>query len=139
MKTKKSGLMNLHLPLETIWFRMTGPGGKPEDYRKVNDYWCRRLFEVCEDIEWDSWQEFIEDLNARERPQDLMSLLLDFYGVRFKQFTHNVMTLGYPKKGDPERTKVFEHLGIEIRTGNLEWGAEPGEIYFVIKHGKQVK
>lgn len=25
--------------------------------------------------------------------------------------------------------------GIEIRTGNPEWGAEPGKLYFVIKHG----
>lgn len=25
--------------------------------------------------------------------------------------------------------------GIEIRTGNPEWGAEPNKVYFVIKHG----
>lgn len=49
------------------------------------------------------------------------------------------MTLGYPKKGDTERTLILEHKGIEIRTGNPNWGAEPNTLYFVIKHGKILK
>ncbi|MDV3537947.1 hypothetical protein CMU94_02270 [Elizabethkingia anophelis] len=53
-----------------------------------------------------------------------------------KNFKINTMTLGYPKSGDKERTLKLEHLGIEIRTGNPEWGAESGKLYFVIKHGK---
>lgn len=48
------------------------------------------------------------------------------------------MTLGYPKSTDTERIIKFEHAGIEIRTGNPEWGAEPGKLYFVIKHGKRI-
>jgi hypothetical protein len=31
--------------------------------------------------------------------------------------------------------KNFEHKGIEIRTGNPDWGAEPNKLYFVIMHG----
>ena len=121
--------MNLHLPLDTIWFQMTGPDGKPEDYRKPTPYWCSRL---ClfdgEHLSQKDWGRYFD-----------LPGLYDAVHITFKQFTHNIMTLGYPKKGDPDRKKVFEHLGIEIRTGNPEWGAEPGEIYFVIKHGKQVK
>ena len=49
------------------------------------------------------------------------------------------MTLGYPKGTDTERIVEFEHAGIEIRTGNPDWGAEPNKLYFVIKHGKQLK
>ena len=67
-----------------------------------------------------------------------MSVLL-FFGVKFKRFTHNVMTLGYPKSTDSEKIKIFEHAGIEIRAGKPEWGAEPDKLYFVIKHGKPCK
>ena len=49
------------------------------------------------------------------------------------------MTLGYPKTGDNERILKLEHKGIEIRTGNPDWGAEPNKIYFVIKHGGSVE
>jgi len=50
-------------------------------------------------------------------------------------FTENKMTLGYPKSGDTDRALTFEHAGIEIRTGNPEWGANEFKIYIVIKHG----
>lgn len=48
----------------------------------------------------------------------------------------NTMTLSYPKSTDFERVLKLEHKGIEIRTGNPEWGAEPNKLYFVIKHGR---
>ena len=46
------------------------------------------------------------------------------------------MTLGYPKSTDSERILKLEHKGIEIRTGNPDWGDELDKLYFVIKHGK---
>ena len=55
--------------------------------------------------------------------------------IGFKPFTTNTMTLGYPKSTDAERILKLEHKGIEIRTGNPEWGAEPNKLYFVIMHG----
>ena len=48
------------------------------------------------------------------------------------------MTLSYPKSGDKDRIIKFKHDGIEIRTGNPEWGAEPNKLYFVIKHGERI-
>ena len=60
---------------------------------------------------------------------------LEFYFRTFlKPFTQNTMTLGYPKAGDTESILKLPHAGIEIRTGNPEWGAEPEKIYLVIKH-----
>lgn len=38
-----------------------------------------------------------------------------------------------------ERILKFEHKGIEIRTGNPDWGAEPNKLYFVIMHGELIK
>ncbi len=61
------------------------------------------------------------------------------YNDEFKKFTTNTMTLGYPKSTDTDRILKFEHAGIEIRTGNPEWGAEPNKLYFVIKHGELIK
>ena len=58
-----------------------------------------------------------------------------FTDWRLKKFDYNIMTLGYPKSTDSERILKLEHKGIEIRTGNPEWGAEPNKLYFVITHG----
>ncbi len=62
-------------------------------------------------------------------------LQLPDYWIEFKTFDTNTMTLGYPKSGDTERILILEHKGIEIRTGNPDWGAEQNKLYFVIKHG----
>ena len=42
----------LRLSLKTKWFEMTSANGKTEDYREINDYWCRRLLELDEETEW---------------------------------------------------------------------------------------
>jgi hypothetical protein len=126
----------LRLPLEKKWFDMTKAGIKPEDYREINEYWCRRLLEVNKEIEWGVWQELIEDLsNPNRRHENIYQCLL-FFGVNFKKFTINTMKLGYPSNDDKERILNLEHKGIKIRHGNADWGAEPNKVYFVILHGK---
>jgi hypothetical protein len=128
-------MKNLQLSLKPKWFKMTKSGVKTEDYREINNYWCRRLLELDEETEWDIWQELIEDLaNPTRRHEDVYQCL-SFFGARFENFDSNIMTLDYPKSGDNERILKLEHKGIEIRTGNTEWGAEPNKIYFVIMHG----
>ena len=128
-------MKNLQLSLKAKWFKMTKSGVKTEDYREINNYWCRRLLELDEETEWDIWQELIEDLaNPTRRHEDVYQCL-SFFGARFENFDSNIMTLDYPKSGDNERILKLEHKGIEIRTGNTEWGAEPNKIYFVIMHG----
>lgn len=100
---------------------MTKAGIKNEDYRELNDYWFKRL--TTKDIRghWDL-ELFIK--YANEHPYKI-----------YKDFKQNIMTLGYPKSNDADRVLKLEHKGIEIRTGNPEWGAEPNKLYFVIKHG----
>lgn len=106
---------NLQMSLKTKWFEMTKSGEKTEDYREINPYWCRRF------IASGCW-----DINGILVCNEL------------KKFNINIMTLGFPSKDDKERIIQFEHAGIEIREGRPEWGAEPGKIYFVIKHGKRI-
>ena len=112
MKKAVSMEKDLQMSLKKQWFEMTKAGIKTEDYREINDYWKTRLTDQKA-----IWQ----------RPKSMW---------KFKQFKTNVMTLGYPKATDSERILKLEHKGIEIRTGNPEWGAEPGKLYFVIMHGK---
>ena len=126
---------NLQLSLKTNWFEMTKSGIKTEDYREINDYWCRRLLEVDEETEWAVWQELIEDLSNPKRKHEDVYECLSYFGVRFKKFDFNTMTLGYPKSTDNSRILKLEHKGLEIREGNPEWGAESDKLYFVIKHG----
>lgn len=128
---------NLQLPLITKWFEMTKARIKTEDYREITDYWCRRFIEPVEDIDdWHSWYDMISELNDINRKHSNISECLEYYGVKFKKFEFNVMTLGYPKTTNKDRILILEHKGIEIRTGNPDWGAEPNKLYFVIKHGK---
>lgn len=107
--------MNLQLSLIGKWFEMTKAGIKTEDYREINAYWIKRLFKKTK----------------------LSDGKIAF--IYPKEFKTNTMTLGYPKKGDLSRIYQFEHAGIEVRTGNPEWGAKPGKLYFVIKHGRVIQ
>ena len=132
-------MTNLQLPLKTKWFEMTDPDGKTEDYREITTYWVKRLTEYDKyDHQGFDLTEAVEFLrNNKQHNFRLNHTWLPNFCF-FKPFTTNIMTLGYPKSTDTSRIKVFEHAGIEIRTGNPEWGAEPNKLYFVIKHGKKI-
>lgn len=128
----------LRLSLKKKWFDMTKAGVKCEDYREITPYWIKRFLDfrnyprdypddfdtVCENIIYDL-------TNLSDRPD----LIIKAYYATFKKFDFNTMTLGYPSNSDASRIITLEHKGIEIRTGNPEWGAEPDKLYFVIKHG----
>lgn len=135
MFIEKNTQIRLRLPLKRKWFEMTNPEGKTEDYREINNYWCSRLLELDEETQHVVWSRLIEDLVNRNTTHQDVYQCLSYYGVRFKKFKINTMTLGYPKSYDKSRVKEFTHKGIEIRTGKPEWGAEPNKLYFVIMHG----
>lgn len=132
---------NLQMSLMRNWFEMTKAGIKKEDYREITPYWCKRLvgMPVFNPIfSKKEWEELCEDFKEGVGVgyNNEIEVIIEGHNLNFKKFTQNTMTLGYPKSGDKERILKLEHAGIEIRTGNPEWGAEPGKLYFVIKHGK---
>lgn len=127
----------LQLSLTRQWFDMTEPDGKTEDYREINAYWCYRLMLVDGRKESKKIWEFAE--NHQTNFAEFIANMVEREMYRFVHFDTNIMTLGYPSKTDESKRKVFRHAGIEIRTGKQEWGAEPDKLYFVIKHGEQVK
>lgn len=121
--------MNLRLSLKRKWFEMTKCGVKTEDYREINPYWIHRL--ISEEFAFDCHES--DEIDIRRIETHLEACPNGF----FKKFDYNIMTLGYPRSDDTERILKLKHDGIEIRTGNPDWGAENGKLYFVIKHGVQ--
>lgn len=117
-------MRELRLSLKKKWFEITVPNGKTEDYREINEYWIKRFVSYCSNMSHLIHQPHL--------------LQLGRFDVSFKKFDCNTMTLDYPKSNDNSRIKKYEHLGIEIGYGKEEWGAEPGKLYFIIKHGKQL-
>jgi hypothetical protein len=132
----------LVLPLKRQWFEMTKTGIKNEEYRELTDYWIKRLVDTVTFFggRYDAMKNIsvkeagIENINLLHLKPDVLKK-----DVKFKSFDYNLMLLGYPKLTDTERVIKLEHKGIEIRTGNPEWGAEPEKLYFVIKHGQIIK
>lgn len=136
--------MNLQLSLKKQWFEMTKLGIKTEDYREITPYWCARLFnKKYEYVSVAYWKGYlgriIRDDNRQYYGYSFRNIeqankkIADF---GFNKFNTTTLTLGYPKANNKERILKLEHKGIEIRTGNPEWGAEPNKLYFVIKHGR---
>lgn len=129
-------MKNLQMSLILFWFNMTKKLIKKEDYRSITPYWCNKFILVDGVKEsqkwWKLWlekmgEEYFYKVFQKENPSSI--------GYEFVKFETNIMTLGYPKLSDTERILKLEHKGIEIRTGNIEWGAEADKLYFVIKHG----
>jgi hypothetical protein len=117
-------MSNLQLSLKTKWFFMTKKLIKPEDYRSITPYWCNKfLLYNSMKMPKSFWEGYLETTKGEIKSD-----------CSFIFFKHNIMTLGYPKKSDTDRILKLEHKGIEIRTGNPDWGAEPDKPYFVILH-----
>lgn len=127
-------MKNLHLPLKKQWFEMTIAGIKTEDYREINYYWVSRF------LDFSSWEyrSLFKCTSEIYYPTMIENRILEG-SIYFKKFDLNIMTLGYPKANNHRRILTIEHKGIEIRTGNPDWGAEPGKLYFVILHGLILK
>lgn len=125
---KKSTILTLSLNRK--WFDLIKSGEKTEEYRRFGRvpfgthlsrvenqsvfYWNTRLV-----------KHIFPKLDGDEN-----------YRVIQKDFGKLVFTLGYPKKTDTSRRLVFKNPKIRIGTGKPEWGAEPGELYFVITWSK---
>lgn len=128
-------MRNLTLRLHLKWFEMTKSGEKTEDYREINEYWFKRLvFDYKKVFKYYTGHDWSNEKVRDEGIDFIAKSKLKMYG--FVPFYKNIMTLGYPKEGDTDRIITLFHKGIEIRTGKREWGAEPGKLYFVIKHGQ---
>lgn len=132
MGFKIKTMKKLILPLKTKWYKMTSSGQKKEDYREINDYWIKRLFDK------ESNTSLINEAIQYFKDGHSEEFVNNVCGVFFKNFDVTELTLGYPKKNDKKRRIVFSNQGISISKGKSEWGADTDKFYFVIKHGSEL-
>ena len=128
-----SDVMNiLFLPLKAKWYEMIESGEKKEEYREIKPYWEKRL------VDYKGLTKYLED-NRYElackrvlfpgRPLIEGDIMKTFE----RGYTHVKFSYGYTK-----RTMTFEIDEITRGEGKPEWGAKPGEYYFIIKLGKRI-
>lgn len=122
--------MVLNLVLKKQWFDMISSGEKKEEYRDIKDYWARRLINTRYDMEWQAWQEMVDDMKAPFERHNGPEELMRFFEVKFRKYESVFLRNGYSKTSPSFTAKIKE---IGIGTGKEEWGAEPGKFYFVIR------
>lgn len=132
-------MSNLQLSLIEKWFRMTEEEIKLADYREITPHFCNKfLLQNGKTLPKEWWRKYLEAFKISEL-KNAIETGDKLHRITIKPFFNNIMTLGYPKATDTERILKLEHKGIEIGTGNPEWGAEEGKTYFIINHGKILK
>jgi len=122
-------MRTLHLNLKKKWFDMIFSGEKKEEYRDLTNYWFKRLCDMkvqCEDSPVSLTKG--EVYSTLSQNSDILNHDL------IKYFDNIIFSNGYAK--DRPQFKI-ECKGIEIKEGCKEWGAIPGQKYFVIKLGKE--
>lgn len=100
----------LHLVLKSRWYYMIEDGIKKEEYRSIGEFWRKRF---CKNIFKPMSQLTNDDL--------------------VKHYKNVCFHYGYTN-----RTMTFELLNIRIDTGRYDWGAMPGEKYFVLTLGERI-
>ena len=129
-------MKTLDLVLKKQWYDMIDSGEKTEEYREIKPYWIKRLLEQIDekgrcyykaedfDDDYDNfWLQFIITSDVRSG------------FVKFRDFDKVTFHLGY-SKDRPSMTFAIKE--IVCNEGREEWGALPGETYFVIKLGERL-
>ena len=123
-------MKTLHLNLKKKWFDLILSGEKKEEYIKIKEYWIKKFVtEVL--LRSKHWMPFgsifsgiSHDIKLLNEPNKHLRFTNDYKTITFSN--------GYSKKRKFEIE--FKHL--EISTGKIEWGAERGEKYFVLRLGE---
>ena len=125
----------LKLTIKKEYFDMIYSEEKKEEYREIKPYWFQRLvFDFQKPFEYCTGYKWSDDLYRIDGVKYICLKKKSMIG--FIPFTHVEFRNGYSKKA----AKITcEFKGIEIKTGNTNWGAIENEQYFVIKLGDIVK
>ncbi len=126
----------LHLILKKHWFDLILAGEKAEEYRDITDYWARRFLNPKEEMEWQVWEEMLEEMQDPFRRNNGPAELMAYLEVKFKEFEAIRFRNGYRKDA---RVFTIELKGIEIKQGREEWGAAKDKFYFVLQLGRRIQ
>ncbi len=95
--------MKLQLALKAEYFDAIREGTKVEEFRKATPYWTKRLYESP--VDGGRWRR-------------------SFDGI--------ILTRGYPKRGDPDRTLELPWRGFTRKTiTHPHFGPDPVEVFAI--------
>lgn len=103
----------LTLPIKKKWYDMILSEEKKEEYREIKPYYTtrfRKLLYISESFSDDDFYEFLRSKSLRNT-----------FNMRFRN--------GYSANSPTMTTKIVLSIG----TGKLEWGAELGKEYYVLR------
>lgn len=120
------------LPIKRKWFDMILAGEKKEEYREIKSYWASRLLSCEREMEFQVFDEMINDMRHPFSSHLGVEELMYYFGVKFKTFDAVLFKNGYSQNSP---AALIQINCITISQGLKQWGAEPGIYYFTFKLG----
>lgn len=128
----------LHLVLKRKWWNMIASGEKTEEYRDFTPFYIKRL---CDNPCFNKQGKIIErkiidkwTLDACEkRGIDLKTAWVGG-NIIPRDYSSVTFHLGYTNN-----TMTYSIKAICVGKGRVEWGAESGKEYFIIKLGERIE
>ena len=119
----------LDLSLTYHWYDMIASGEKKEEYRTIKKFYCQRLGDYCHYKNFDcsnclGYTYLVAQCSLHEQMCHCQSVAKTYDAVRFHRGQGGKVSM------------LVECNGIHVGEGKPEWGAVPGEEYFVISLGK---
>ena len=128
-------MKTLDLVLKRKWYDMIDSGVKTEEYREIKPYWIMRMMEEI-DMDFHAYEKVRRETAVfYENNEHLLIHALYHGSMKFNDFDKVTFHLGYAKNR-PSMTFAIKEIVID--EGKEEWGALPGETYFVIKLGERL-
>ena len=112
----------LDLVLKNTYYDMIVSGIKREEYREIKPYWTKRIARRCLLCQKRFVKNCLDECNGLKYDKSLCG---NFKWVRFH-------------RGYTSTTTAFAVREVVIDTGNPEWGAELGKLYYVIRLGERL-
>lgn len=109
----------LTLPIKKQWFEMIAAGIKKEEYREIKPYYEGRLQNLFGAIILEPLDRSkVDVLQGDQVPEE----------IRREAVQPIIFRNGY-SKNSPE---LLAKCSLSVGTGRPEWGAEPGQRYFIL-------
>lgn len=102
----------LILPIKKKWFDMIASGEKKEEYREIKPYYTTRFTKAL-------------GLSGKNEREDVMNIIAQ---TQVPKLIKVMFRNGYSK----ESLTLIADCKLSVGNGKEEWGAEPGETYYVL-------
>lgn len=123
-------MKTLHLNLHKKWFDMILSGEKKEEYRKLTNHWLKRFTGDYITDEHDKTDDLSDSIVYSAIAQNSDIICESFFKFNTITFSNGMKSIDVLPRFE------IEFKGAEVKEGNLNWGAEKGTKYFVLKLGE---